>query len=407
MVIPDGLLNNAGENSLCPAFRRYILRTCRILAVVSLPDHAFRKSGAQNKTSILFLKKHDEDTQHQIDQSIQSHTEALRAEHPDWTETDLETQALRMALAEVNYHIFLTEADQIGYNPAGSTIAQNELYSLANDQPNTADADTILGQYFRFVANSNAYAGTSRPQCMSIDINELFDSHSSFRLDPKFHLFKRERLRVPPPNMQSWTLNQLLTRREERIVPSEFPDREFKVLTLTQEGQLEEREAGKGNNPPSWFGQYFSDGSRWFVAHAGDLIFSQIDIWKGCVAIIPNEFDGAIVTQEFPLYQVDTNHLDPYYLRLLLRSRYFQRAIRAITTGHSNRRRTQQDDFETLEIYLPDIEVQREIGRVMRELEQSTNNAANTFQSALDEINECIVGRLDPQAFIRSHTRAA
>jgi len=334
MVIPDGLLNNAGENSLCPAFRRYILRTCRILAVVSLPDHAFRKSGAQNKTSILFLKKHDEDTQQEIDRSIESHTEVLRAEHPDWSETELETQALRKALAEVNYRIFLAEADQIGYNPAGSTIAQNELYALINDQPNTSDANTILGQYFSFAADPNAYAGTPQPQCMSIDINELFNSHSSFRLDPKFHLFKRERLRVPPPDMQSWTLNPpLLTRREERIVPSEFPDREFKVLTLTQEGQLEEREAGKGNNPPSWFGQYFSDGSRWFVAHAGDLIFSQIDIWKGCVAIIPDEFDGAIVTQEFPLYQVDTNHLDPYYLRLLLRSRYFQRAIRAITTG--------------------------------------------------------------------------
>jgi type I restriction enzyme M protein len=210
-------------------------------------------------------------------------------------------------------------------------------------------------------------------------------------------------LRVPPPNMQPWTLGQLLTRREERIIPSEHPDLEFKVLTLTQEGRLEEREAGKGNNPLSWFGQYFSDGSRWFVAHAGDLIFSQIDIWKGCVAIIPNEFNRAIVTQEFPLYQVDTNHLDPYYLRLLLRSRYFQRAIRAITTGHSNRRRTQQDDFEALEIYLPDVTIQRDIGRLVRELDQSTSNAVNSFQSTLDEINECIIGRLDPQVFIESH----
>ena len=28
-----------------------------IEAIVSLPDHAFRKSGAQNKTSILFFRK--------------------------------------------------------------------------------------------------------------------------------------------------------------------------------------------------------------------------------------------------------------------------------------------------------------------------------------------------------------
>jgi type I restriction enzyme M protein len=403
MIIPDGLLNNAGENSLCPEFRRYILRTCQILAIVSLPDHAFRKSGAQNKTSILFLKKYEDNTRVIIDRNIEIYADTLRTEHPELSELEIDTQALRLTITDMNYKIFLAEADQIGYNPAGSTIAQNELYHMSNSQTDISDLRTILGQYFLFTTDPSVYVGALQPQCMSIDIKELFESHSSFRLDPKFHLFKRERMQIAPANMKSWRLNELLTRREERIIPTDYPDREFKVLTLTQEGQLEEREAGKGNNPPAWFGQYFSDGSRWFVAHAGDLIFSQIDIWKGCVAIIPDEFDGAIVTQEFPLYRVNTAHLDPYYLRLLLRSYYFQRAIRAITTGHSNRRRTQQEDFESLEIYLPDIDVQKEIGRIVRNLEQSTNIAAIEFQKVLDEINECIIGQLNTQDFIKNH----
>ncbi len=54
MVVPDGLLNNPGEQSLCPAARRFVFKKCQVVAIVSLPDFAFRKSGAQNKTSLLF-----------------------------------------------------------------------------------------------------------------------------------------------------------------------------------------------------------------------------------------------------------------------------------------------------------------------------------------------------------------
>ena len=57
LVLPDGLLNNQGEISNCPHVRRYLAETGFIEAIVSLTDHAFRKSGAQNKTSILFFRK--------------------------------------------------------------------------------------------------------------------------------------------------------------------------------------------------------------------------------------------------------------------------------------------------------------------------------------------------------------
>jgi type I restriction enzyme M protein len=46
LVVPDGMLNNGGERSLCPDFRHFLLRHGRLDAIVSLPDHAFRKSGA-------------------------------------------------------------------------------------------------------------------------------------------------------------------------------------------------------------------------------------------------------------------------------------------------------------------------------------------------------------------------
>src|SRR5207248_2780366 len=56
-VLPDGLFNNQGELSNCPAVRRLLATQGKIEAIVSLPDFAFRKAGAQNKTSILFFQK--------------------------------------------------------------------------------------------------------------------------------------------------------------------------------------------------------------------------------------------------------------------------------------------------------------------------------------------------------------
>ncbi len=57
LVLPDGLFNNQGGQSNCPQTRVLLAKRGKIEAIVSLPDHAFRKSGAQNKTSILFFRK--------------------------------------------------------------------------------------------------------------------------------------------------------------------------------------------------------------------------------------------------------------------------------------------------------------------------------------------------------------
>ncbi|GAG02140.1 unnamed protein product, partial [marine sediment metagenome] len=191
-------------------------------------------------------------------------------------------------------------------------------------------------------------------------------------------------------------LGDLLKRREEEVEPRESPDREFVTLTLSQDGTLAAREPGKGRNPPSWHGAYFTGGSRWFRAHAGDLVISQIDLWKGCVAVIPAQYDQSIVTQEFPVYKVDTARLDPRYLALLLRSQYFQRAIRAITTGHSNRRRTQSEDFEDLRIFLPDLETQRVIAGLVEAKRGIVADAESDFRSLVRQVEGMMLGERDP-----------
>src|SRR5262249_40052792 len=95
LVLPDGLLNNQGEPSNCPATRRLLARSGFIQAIVSLPDYAFRKSGAQNKTSILFFRKFTEAQRHAFERAFTSTT---RPEKP-------ESEAIVEAIlgADLNY----------------------------------------------------------------------------------------------------------------------------------------------------------------------------------------------------------------------------------------------------------------------------------------------------------------
>lgn len=188
-------------------------------------------------------------------------------------------------------------------------------------------------------------------------------------------------------------------RRENVVDFSEDPDRLYTVMTISQKGEIRPREAGKGRNYPEWRGTYFKDSpGTWYAARAGDLVFSSIDLWKGCISVVPEEFDGALVTKEFPIYQIGDDRLLPSFLQALLFSRYYQRAFRAITTGHSNRRRTQVGDFEALEITYPTdpAEQDRLIAHIVEARQQQTV-AARNLKAAWLGFSDLIDGRGDEE----------
>ncbi len=390
MVVPDGVLNNSGEQSRCPWLRRHLLTNGVILAVISLPDFAFRKAGAQNKTSILFWRKFTGAEKDAFD-STYSVEQKRRAGEGGRSSLDIEEETIAATLHAHNYPVFLAEAERVGYTPAGAVDSVNELYAASGRVPNPSEADTILGQFVRFSRNPTGYTGSGSPRCTSILAADIFDAHPSRRLDPKYYLFRQE-MKKTPPGMTRYRLGQLLTRREDAVIPSAAPSEQFKAITLTQEGRLEPREAGVGINPPAWIGTYFKEDVRWFRVRSGDLLFSRIDIWKGSVALVSPDFDGAIVSGEFPVYKVNEELIDPRYLKLLLRTPYFSRAIKSITTGHSNRRRTQEPDFEGIEVFLPSMERQRSVADRVEAKDAEFRAADTELAEAIKKAQEAIMG---------------
>jgi type I restriction enzyme M protein len=386
LILPDGIFNNQGELSNCPQVRRMLVRRGQIEAIVSLPDYAFRKSGAQNKTSILLFRRYTAAEQVQFDQLIEQFEEAGLSED----------DAIGEALAAMPYKIFLAEANSVGYTTTGAHSPKNDLYRgaeggrLEDDQ-----SGTILGELRAFRVDPAGYAGRRAPDCMAVDAAEVWAAHPSHRLDPKYHLFKREELEAAPDGWCRRSLSQVLHRREDFVEPEQKPDEEVRVMTISQAGEIRPRAAGKGRNPPEWLGMYFEDSpSTWFQARAGDVVFSSIDLWKGCVAVVPEHMDGALVTKEFPIYQITDANLHPEFLSVLLRSRYYQRAFRAITTGHSNRRRTQVDDFESLEIaYPPTRDEQHALIAEILKARAARRTAANSLAHEMRRFSNIIDGR--------------
>lgn len=285
----------------------------------------------------------------------------------------------------------------MGYTASGARSHHNDLYAVLPDgtlDPQEQEG-TILGAYKEFEANTQLYTGRLTPDCTSIDFDQLWIAHSSNRLDPKYHLFQREAQRQLPDGWVRQRIGLLMRRRTEPVV-SFNPDHEYTVMTISQNGEIRPRQAGKGNNPPSWIGEYFETVSPgdWFAASTDDVVFSSIDLWKGCVAIVPDQFNGALVTKEFPIYEITDERLLPEFFQLLLRTRYYQRAFRAITTGHSNRRRTQVADFESVEIAFPSsAEEQRRLIQDILHSRLTVDAASTALKHELLKFSDLIDGR--------------
>jgi type I restriction enzyme M protein len=388
LVVPDGLLNNQGENSNCPNLRRFLAKSGRIIAIVSLPDHAFRKAGAQNKTSIIFFRKFKKHEKRAFDRAL--------AKELGTGTGEASAIPVAIAAAGLDYNVFMAEANHVGYTPTGSPWHMNDLYASTNtDQLPHDQSGSILGEWRKFQADQEDYPGSFSPDCMAIPFARAWLAHPSNRLDPKYHLFEREAEKPTPEGWVPLKLGQVMTRRWEEIDPERDADKEFKVMTLAQTGEIRESVAGKGKSPPRWIGTYFAESpGTWCAAKAGDVVYSSIDLWKGCMAFVPEEFDGALVTKEFPIYYVTDDRLLPEFLQCLLRTRYYQRAFRAITTGHSNRRRTQTPDFESLKISFPkDKEEQRRLIRRIQSARKHLRTATDLVKHEMNNLSDIIDGR--------------
>ncbi len=83
------------------------------------------------------------------------------------------------------------------------------------------------------------------------------------------------------------------------------------------------------------------------------------------MALVPAELDGVIVTNEFPLFDVDSARLDARYLNRYVQTPSFLANLERVSAGASGQNRVKEAAFLGLDIPLPPLPEQRRIAAIL------------------------------------------
>lgn len=128
-------------------------------------------------------------------------------------------------------------------------------------------------------------------------------------------------------------------------------DKEYKQVTLkTNGGGAVLRGVMKGSSIGT---------KKQFLAKEGQFVMSKIDARNGAFGIISKELNGAIVTGDFPLFDVNSDLISTEYLFLISTTKSFVRFVQSCSRGTTNRRRIDVNLFLQQQIPLPSLEEQK------------------------------------------------
>ena len=100
---------------------------------------------------------------------------------------------------------------------------------------------------------------------------------------------------------------------------------------------------------------------RQIRASAGQFLISRIDARHGAFGIVPDHLDGALVSNDFPCFDIDERVVLPCYLEWYTRTDQFVELCRRASEGSTNRVRLKEAWFMAMEIPVPPLVEQRKI----------------------------------------------
>ena len=107
--------------------------------------------------------------------------------------------------------------------------------------------------------------------------------------------------------------------------------------------------------------------SRQIRARAGQFLLSRIDARHGAYGIVPDELDGALVSNDFPCFDIDAEAVLPGYFLWYSRTDAFIDLCRRSSEGSTNRVRLKEAAFLDMRIEVPTLaEQQRIVARLDR-----------------------------------------
>jgi hypothetical protein len=111
-------------------------------------------------------------------------------------------------------------------------------------------------------------------------------------------------------------------------------------------------------------------GTTLYRVKPGQFIYNRMFVTEGSFAVVTPELANGVVSNEFPVYDLDSSRVLPEWLMLYFQDEYTLKRIAAEVTGvergsTKSRRRWKEEQFEAFQIELPSVPAQRELLRVL------------------------------------------
>jgi type I restriction enzyme M protein len=332
IVIDDGVLDNPSAAYV----RDWIYDNFVIEAIIALPFGAFSERGADNRTSILFLRK-------KTDGMIQD-------------------------------KIFMSIPEHVG-----------ELFGkLGITQPN--DLNKVLEEY-RDYTNGKRDGFEYSFITPKNKLEDYYDDDAGTyqnRLDPKYYHPKvKEIMSQIEKSGCAEEISDVIDFIEEKCPKDEVNAFGSKYITkITKDGVIEYDVMDGVNDPKGKMDRVF---------RAGDLVASRINIKSGMIAIVPDEIDEIHSTSEYyklvPKEESDKTVLKEY-LYIVLRSKPIQTIMDALATGQYLR--LKETELGKIKIPVPDVAKQEEIIGEYKAEQEKIDRLKSNYYEKIEKLNEKI-----------------
>ena len=193
--------------------------------------------------------------------------------------------------------------------------------------------------------------------------------------------------------MDSWAkvrLGDVLTHSTNTVIPHNELNYKLVTVKIHNKGVMLRREV-IGSEIKS---------TRMFCVQSGQFILSRIDARNGAFGIIPSELDGALVTNDFPVFNIERSRMDLDFLKWMVRTHDFIDMCKRASEGTTNRVRLKEDKFLNLVVPLPPLPEQRRIVARIEELTAKIEEARGLRGEAIESA-ETLVDSALSQIFNR------
>lgn len=109
-------------------------------------------------------------------------------------------------------------------------------------------------------------------------------------------------------------------------------------------------------------------GTNYLKRHAGEFIFSKIDLLNGAFGLVPNELDGFYSSSDVPAFRFKDKRNAVFFV-YWLKANYLNLKIERTGTS-STLKRVSPKKFLDVLMYLPNIEEQRRIAELLTSIDE-------------------------------------